>query len=87
MYFYNKMTIYIFKKNVVCVYLYIHNKYAPYTNIFCKQKRILVAINRLTALLKNKYILKCIVIIDWPYCSVCVYMFFVKLYGPAIVPV
>ncbi len=36
----------------VCVYLYIHNKYTPYTQILCKQKLILDAINRLTALIK-----------------------------------
>ncbi len=40
----------------MCVYLYIQNKYTQYTNILCKQKRILDAIKRLTSLY-NFYII------------------------------
>ncbi len=43
----------------MCVYLYIHNKYAQYIHKLCKQKLLfwmrLITINRLTAL----YISQC----------------------------
>ncbi len=42
----------IFNIYTVCVYLYIHNKYAQNTCILCKQKGVLYVINRLTALIK-----------------------------------
>ncbi len=35
----------------MCVYLYVLNKYTQHTHILCKQKLILEAINRLTALI------------------------------------
>ncbi len=40
----------------MCMYLYMYNKYTQYTHILCKQKLILDAINRLTALFYLSFI-------------------------------
>ncbi len=38
-----------FSKYILCVYLYMHTKYTPYTYILCKQFLFWMRFNRLTA--------------------------------------